>query len=259
MTSGLLLGSGGGSGSGGGGSGSGSGAVVGMLIPTAAVGSAGAPSGCTSPLAALRTNDGLSSPTAAGGSRTPGSNHAKGPRQLVYLGRLYGSEVVGRKCCVQLRGGARTFDKAVIVDFNDASGQHRVRHAATKAEEWVSLGDIKFYWREAAPPEAPPNPSFKPECSSEACVGRRLRVYWPAMQKWYCGSVKAYDPLTGQHTVFYKVCAWLGECGLGAQLLVSAARLRAWCRRVQHARYSCSSQGLVSQGAGRCPCVVGRC
>lgn len=163
--------------------------------------------GCASPLATLRTAEALGSPTAAGcgGSRTPVSG-AKGARQLVYHGRLYGSEVVGRKCCVQqLRDGQRLFEKATVIDFEASSGRHKVRHSASKAEEWVTLANIKFYWRESAPPEAPPNPTFKQGYCGEAAVGKRLRVYWPAMQKWYCGNVKAYDPLTGQHIIYYKV------------------------------------------------------
>lgn len=156
------------------------------------------------PLAALRT-DVLGSPTASGaaGQRTPGSS-AKS-RQLVYLGQLYGAEVVGRKCAVlHNRHGKQGFEKAHIIAFDPDTGQHQLRHHVDRVEEWLSLADIKFKWTQLAAPDAPPNPMFKPEYSGEAAVGKRLRVYWPAMQKWYCGTVRAYDPLTGMHTVFYK-------------------------------------------------------
>jgi hypothetical protein len=73
-----------------------------------------------------------------------------------------------------------------------------------RVQEWLSLADIKFKWVQTAPPEAAPNPMFKSELGGEAAVGKRLRVYWPAMQKWYCGTVRGYDPVTGMHTIFYK-------------------------------------------------------
>lgn len=155
-------------------------------------------------LAALRT-DVLGSPTAAAaaGQRTPGSS-AKS-RQLVYLGQLYGAEVVGRKCSVlHNRHGKQGFEKAQILDFDTETGQHKVRHHVDKVEEWLSLSDIKFKWSQVAAADAAPNPTFKAELSGEAAVGKRLRVYWPAMQKWYCGTVRAYDPATGLHTVYYK-------------------------------------------------------
>lgn len=157
---------------------------------------------------ALRT-DVLGSPTAAAaaaaaaGQRTPGSS-AKA-RQLVYLGQLYGVEVVGRKCSVlHNRHGKQGFEKAHILDFDPRSGQHKLRHHVDRVEEWLSLADIKFKWTQGATPEAAPNPTFKPELCGEAAVGKRLRVYWPAMQKWYCGTVRAYDPVSGLHTVYYK-------------------------------------------------------
>lgn len=156
-----------------------------------------------STLAALRT-DVLGSPTAAAGQRTPGSSASKA-RQLVYLGQLYGPEVVGRKCSVlHNRHGKQGFEKATILDFDPRTGQHKLRHSVDRVEEWLSLAEIKFKWVQTAPPEAAPNPMFKPELGGEAAVGKRLRVYWPAMQKWYCGTVRGYDPVTGMHTIFYK-------------------------------------------------------
>jgi hypothetical protein len=79
-----------------------------------------------------------------------------------------------------------------------------VRHHVDKVEEWLSLADVKFKWSQVSAPEAAPNPTFKPEFCGEGAVGKRLRVYWPAMQKWYCGTVRAYDPVSGLHTVYYK-------------------------------------------------------
>jgi hypothetical protein len=97
-----------------------------MAAPAPVPGFTAAPVNTSTQLAALRT-DVLGSPTAAAaaaatGSRTPGSS-AKA-RQLVYLGQLYGAEVVGRKCAVlHNRHGRQGFEKALILDFDPQSGE----------------------------------------------------------------------------------------------------------------------------------------
>lgn len=96
-----------------------------MAAPAQVPGFSAAPVNTTTQLAALRT-DVLGSPTAAAaaatGQRTPGSS-AKA-RQLVYLGQLYGAEVVGRKCAVlHNRHGRQGFEKALILDYDPQSGE----------------------------------------------------------------------------------------------------------------------------------------
>jgi hypothetical protein len=125
--------------------------------------------------------------------------------QPAYALQLYGIEAVGRKCSVmQSRSGAKAWEKAQILEFKPDNGQHKLRYSSSKAEEWLCLGDIKFKWSQLLPPSAPANPSYRPEFAREAGVGRRLRVYWPAMQRWYQGTVRAYDPKTDRHIVLYK-------------------------------------------------------
>jgi hypothetical protein len=119
--------------------------------------------------------------------------------------QLYGIEAVGRKCSVmQSRSGAKAWEKAQILEFNPDNGQHKLRYSSSKAEEWLCLGDIKFKWSQLLPPTAPVNPSYRAEFAREAGVGRRLRVYWPAMQRWYQGTVRSYDAKTDRHVVLYK-------------------------------------------------------
>jgi hypothetical protein len=97
-----------------------------MAAPASVPGFSAAPVNTITQLAALRTEV-LGSPTAAAaaaatGQRTPGSS-AKA-RQLVYLGQLYGAEVVGRKCSVlHNRHGRQGFEKAAILDFDSQSGE----------------------------------------------------------------------------------------------------------------------------------------
>jgi hypothetical protein len=119
--------------------------------------------------------------------------------------QLYGIEAVGRKCSVmQSRSGAKAWEKAQILEFNPDNGQHKLRYSSSKAEEWLCLGDIKFKWSQLLPPTAPANPSYRAEFAREAGVGRRLRVYWPAMQRWYQGTVRSHDAKTDRHVVLYK-------------------------------------------------------
>ncbi|KAF8065602.1 hypothetical protein HT031_003203 [Scenedesmus sp. PABB004] len=164
-------------------------------------------------LASLRTHDGLGSPTAAAAAaaaHTPTAAHTPrtpggGKRPPALAGPLFGAEVVGRKCSVlTARGGAKGWEAASVVDFSAESGQHRLRFKATKAEEWLCIGDVRLKWAALLPASAAANPTHRPELAREAAVGRRLRVYWPAMQKWYQGTVRAYDPRSDRHTIIYK-------------------------------------------------------
>eukprot|EP00775_Hariotina_reticulata_P003944 gene3944-4198_t len=144
--------------------------------------------------------DPVSSPTAAGQPRTPG-----GSRKVAYQGQLYAAEVVGRKVAVlHIRNGMKAWDKATITEFSAAAGQHKIKYSNNKQEDWHNLCDLKFKWTQVLPPTAPANPTHKPELSREAAVGKRLRVYWPAMQKWYYGIVKSYDPHSDRHTISYR-------------------------------------------------------
>lgn len=163
----------------------------------------------TGALASLRTAPDAvpQSPTAVGaanatGQRTPGSARGKGQSFNV---QLYGAEAVGRKCSVmQSRSGAKAWEKAQVLEYNVELSQHKLRYNSTKSEEWVFLADLKFKWSHVLPPTALANPTYKPEYAGEAGVGKRVRVYWPAMQRWYQGTVKAYDAKSDKHTVLYK-------------------------------------------------------
>merc|ERR1719375_2840998 len=53
--------------------------------------------------------------------------------------------------------------------------------------------------RVGAPGEAPLPLALQP-----AAGGRKVRVFWPAMGKWYIGSIKDYDADKGEHLVAYK-------------------------------------------------------
>ena len=52
----------------------------------------------------------------------------------------------------------------------------------------------------------------------QAAVGRRLRVYWPEEQAWFCGMVTRFDVPTGRHHVSY-------DDGDSEELMLAAERI----------------------------------
>lgn len=155
----------------------------------------------TAALATLRITDTVSSPTAAG-QRTPGSAKKV---TVPFHGHLFGAEAIGRKfSVVPANNSAKAWEKATVLEFDADSGQHKVKYSGTKQEEWLFLAELRFKWTQVLPLSAPANPTYKPEYSRETAVGKKLKVYWPAMQKWYHGTVKSYDPKTEKHAIWYK-------------------------------------------------------
>jgi hypothetical protein len=129
-------------------------------------------------------------------------------RPARHTGPLYASEIVGRRCAIlRCSRGSRAswWEKAKVVEWDGARQQHKLLYITDgRSEEWLSLGDVKFKWEGLAAPGAAPNPTHRPEMEREAALGRRLRLYWPAMQKWYIGQVKEYDAKTDKHVIWYR-------------------------------------------------------
>ena len=66
------------------------------------------------------------------------------------------------------------------------------------------LSACRFAWTDELPSSAPLNPTATPAApSGPSAVGARLRVFWPAMGKWYAGKVTGFDRASGAHTVTY--------------------------------------------------------
>jgi hypothetical protein len=140
--------------------------------------------------------------------REQSAARARDNRGVRHRGPLYAGEVVGRRCAI-LRcaraSRASWWDRAKVQDWDGAKRQHKLLYLSDgRSEEWLSLGDVKFKWEGPPPAGAGPNPTHRPELDRAAAVGRRLRLYWPAMQRWYVGQVKGYDAKTDKHTVRYK-------------------------------------------------------
>ena len=97
--------------------------------------------------------------------------------------------------------------EATIAQFNASTGQHLVRYSerppgAVKHEEtWASLARTRFQWGAPPPPGAPPNPSYSVAPRGEDAVGWKVKVFWPAMARWYTGKVGG------------RLHAWAGSLG----------------------------------------------
>lgn len=155
-------------------------------------------------LATVRSIDAVTSPTAAvaAGQRTPGSNKKLA---VAFNGHPFGAEAVGRKLSiVPAANSSKGWEKATVLEYDAELGQHKIRYSSTKQEEWLFLSDLRFKWTQVLAPNAPVNPTFRPEYSKEAAVGKRVKVYWPGMQKWYHGTVKSYDSKTDKHMIWYR-------------------------------------------------------
>jgi hypothetical protein len=115
---------------------------------------------------------------------------------------LYGEEVQGRKVEVLWEHVGEWFEGRVE-EYDAERDQHRVAYADGDVE-WVRLGKRRFRWRSNPRPGCAANPSFKGSPRGRSAVGRKVRVFWPGMGKWYIGSIKEYDADKGEHLVAYK-------------------------------------------------------
>ena len=143
----------------------------------------------------------VGSPTSC--QRTPNG------RKFAYSNPIYAAEVVNRsgRRKITTKHAKSTWEDFTILDYELASGKHRIRWDKPKdrPDEWLYLADLRFKWTEVQGPGAAPNPNYKPspEFCRERAVNRKLKVYWPLMGRWYQGQVKAYNPHTDEHTIWY--------------------------------------------------------
>jgi hypothetical protein len=148
-------------------------------------------------------------------------------------GPLYASEVVGRRCAIlRCARGSRAswWEKARIIDYDPAKQRHKLLYITDgRAEEWQSLADVKFKWDGLAPPGAAPNPTYRPGLDREAAVGRRLRLYWPAMQ---VGAAGPGHGACGAWLLASCVLGWCwlwpGSCGRGPAPAPTSHALACW-------------------------------
>ena len=117
-----------------------------------------------------------------------------------------GQEVVGREISV-FQGSVKNPEwwDGKVIEFNSNSAQHLIRyHKAHSSEEWLQLSGQPFQWKGSPPSGAAPNPTVKGIKLNDSILGRKVKVFWPTMCKWYLGSIKEYDPHSSRHTIKYK-------------------------------------------------------
>lgn len=74
---------------------------------------------------------------------------------------------------------------------------HLLGRPAGEDQQWVHLGRSQFRWLSDIPPGSPANPTFAGKPQQHDAIGWRVRVFWPAMGRWYQGKVKDFDLSTG--------------------------------------------------------------
>ena len=119
---------------------------------------------------------------------------------------IAGPEVVGREISV-FQGSIKSPEwwDGRVIEFKPDSSQHLVRyHREHRSEHWIHLSRQPFQWKGSPPPTAAPNPSVKGIKLNDSLLGRKVKVFWPAMSKWYLGCIKEFDPHASKHTIKYK-------------------------------------------------------
>lgn len=90
-----------------------------------------------------------------------------------------------RKSSRSTRPSARLLD---VLDSGAAAAEAPGQVGATASDD-------------PAPADTPPPCAYL--APAQAAVGRRVRVYWPDEDAWFCGQVTRFDARTGWHSVLY--------------------------------------------------------
>lgn len=151
-----------------------------------------------------------------------GASQGKRPAPTAGLGQPqqpgepqpYGRDAVGR---VVRDASQPPRWEARVADFDAATGHHRLAFSpaappaaapqdatVARPDEWAALASLRFVFAGDPASAADPNPSYDAAPKGADAVGRRLRIYWPGMGRWYAGTVRGYDAATGRHHVVYK-------------------------------------------------------
>ena len=119
---------------------------------------------------------------------------------------IAGDEVVGREISV-FQGSVKNPEwwDGKIVEFKPESAEHLIRyHREHRSEQWLQLSGQPFQWKGSPASSAASNPTVIGIKLNDSILGRRVKVFWPTMCKWYLGCIKEYDPKAGRHTIKYK-------------------------------------------------------
>jgi len=115
---------------------------------------------------------------------------------------IFGREVVGRKVAIFWRKPGQWF-KGKIHSYIDKTQKHFVKYEDGDQAE-VNLTRERFQFLTNPRAGAAPNPTYQGSPKGKEAVGHKVRVYWPAMSRWYVGRVKEYNKATGKHLIAYQ-------------------------------------------------------
>uniref|UniRef100_A0A7S3E4J5 Tudor domain-containing protein n=1 Tax=Chloropicon laureae TaxID=464258 RepID=A0A7S3E4J5_9CHLO len=115
---------------------------------------------------------------------------------------IFGPEVVGRKVAIFWRKHSQWF-KGKIHRYMDKTQKHFVKYEDGDQAE-VNLTRERFQFLTNPRAGAAPNPTYQGCPKGKDAVGHKVKVYWPAMGRWYVGRVKEYDKPTGKHLIAYQ-------------------------------------------------------
>ena len=139
-------------------------------------------------------------------THTPSSPLKKSKPTIAEPELIAAQEVVGREISI-FQGSAKHPEwwDGKVVDFNADTAEHLIRyHREHRSEQWLELSRQPFQWKGKPPSSSAPNPTVKGIKLNDSILGRKVKVFWPTMSKWYLGCIKEYDAQTGQHTIKYK-------------------------------------------------------
>lgn len=115
---------------------------------------------------------------------------------------IFGPEVVGRKVAVLWRKPGAWYEGKIHAYF-EKTKKHLVKYDDGDEAE-VNLARERFQFLTNPKPGSAPNSTYHGSPKGKEAVGKKVKVYWPAMGRWYVGRIKDYEKASGKHLIAYQ-------------------------------------------------------
>ena len=115
---------------------------------------------------------------------------------------IFGPEVVGRKVAILWRKPG-TWYEGKIRAYSEKTKKHLVKYDDGDEAE-VNLARERFQFLTNPKPGSAPNSTYHGSPKGKEAVGKKVKVYWPAMGRWYVGRIKEYEKASGKHLIAYQ-------------------------------------------------------
>jgi len=116
---------------------------------------------------------------------------------------VFGSEIVGRKVAVFVAKDSE-WPRGKILGYSESQRTHLVRYDKGGVSVSLHLMKERFQFLTLAKPGSQPNASYYDAPKGKEAIGHKVKVYWPAMRRWYVGRVKDFQRTTGKHLIAYQ-------------------------------------------------------